>query len=311
MKGLIVAAGYGTRFLPVTKTIPKEMLPLIDTPSIDFIVQEFVNSGITDILIITSRRKKGLDDYFDREMELETVFTRERAAEKGEKIRPAEANIFFIRQREMRGTGHALLLARPFMGDSPFVAAYPDDLHFGTPPLARQLVDVYEATGCSVMATIHDPPNLHRYGVLEIAPDNLHVTDIVEKPTPGTEPSREVSIGRYLYTPDIFENLQEGWEKHIGSAGSRAAKGSASEGTAMPGAYAAADTAAKGEYYHTYALKQLMKQNRVAYKRTEGLRLDTGTPEGYLRAILRYASERPELRAVLEEELKFTGNGTQ
>ena len=289
MKGLIVAAGYGTRFLPVTKTIPKEMLPLIDTPSIDFIVNEFVSSGITEILIITSRRKKGLDDYFDREMELETVFTREGATEKTDKIGPAEANIFFVRQREMRGTGHALLLARPFMGDAPFVAAYPDDLHFGAPPLARQLVDLYEATGCSVMATIHDPPNLHRYGVLEIAPDDLHVTDIVEKPAPGSEPSREVSIGRYLYTPDIFDYLQEGWKKHIEAAG---------------------DHAATNEYYHTYALKKLMKQNRVAYKRTEGLRLDTGTPEGYLRAILRYARERPELRAVLEEELKVTGNGT-
>ena len=280
MKGLIVAAGYGTRFLPVTKTIPKEMLPLIDTPSIDFIVSEFVRSGITDILVITSRRKKALDDYFDREMELETVFSRERAEEKKKKIAPPEANIYFVRQREMRGAGHALLLARPFIGNSPFVAAYPDDLHFGSPPLARQLMDVYESTGCSIMATIHDPPDLNRYGVLAIARDDLHVTDIVEKPGPGAEPSREASIGRYLYTPAIFDFLKEGWDKHIGSG------------------------AATGEYYHTYALKKLMERNQVVYKRTEGQRLDTGTPEGYLRAVIRYAEEQPKLRKVLEEELK-------
>ncbi|MFP4563193.1 MAG: UTP--glucose-1-phosphate uridylyltransferase [Spirochaetia bacterium] len=275
MKGLIVAAGYGTRFLPVTKAVPKEMLPLIDRPSIDFIVEEFVRSGITEILIITSRRKKSMEDYFDREIELERLFTEEGAAAKLEKVRGPEAEIFFVRQREMLGTGHALLLAEPFMNDEPFIAAYPDDLHFGKTPLAAQLVSAYEETGCSVMATIHDPPNLERYGVIALAEDARHVTDIVEKPAPGTEPSREASIGRYLYTPDIFPCLREGWKAHT-AAGS-------------------------GEYYHTYALKKLMDKNRVIFHRTEGERLDTGAPEGYLKAVLRYASERVELKAVLEE----------
>jgi UTP--glucose-1-phosphate uridylyltransferase len=279
MKGIIVAAGYGTRFLPVTKTIPKEMLPLIDRPSIDFIVHEFIRAGVRDILIITSRRKKVLEDYFDREIELETLFEREHNDEKAAKIGPFDADFYFLRQREMRGTGHALLLAEPFIGNEPFVVAYPDDLHFGDPPLTGQLIKAYGDTGCSVMATIYNPPDINRYGVLAVAEDGLHVTDIVEKPEQGTEPSKEVSIGRYLYTPDIFAYLKEGWERHL---------------AAHP----------RAEYYHTYALKQQMAAGKVVYKRTEGTRLDTGTPEGYLRAILRYAKNAPALRKVIHEELK-------
>ena len=254
------------------------MLPLIDRPSIDFIVDEFIRAGIREVLIISSRRKKVLDDYFDREIELETLFEHEHNYEKAAKIRQHEADFFFVRQREMRGTGHALLLAEPFIGDEPFIVAYPDDLHFGDPPLAGQLIKTYEETGCSVMATIHNPPNLNRYGILAVADDNIHVTDIVEKPAKGTEPSKEVSIGRYLYTPDIFTHLKEGWERHL---------------AANPHA----------EYFHTYALKKQMSAGKVVYKRTEGTRLDTGTPAGYLRAIIRYAKNIPELRQVLEEEL--------
>ena len=278
MKGIIVAAGYGTRFLPVTKTIPKEMLPLINRPSIDFIVDEFLRAGIREVLIITSRRKKVLDDYFDREIELETLFEREHNYEKASKIGKHNADFFFVRQREMRGTGHALLLAEPFIGEEPFIVAYPDDLHFGKPPLAGQLMKTYDETGCSVMATIHNPPNLNRYGILALGEDNLHVTDIVEKPAQGTEPSKEVSIGRYLYTPDIFRHLHEGWERHL-------------------------DANPHAEYFHTYALKKQMAADGVVYKRTEGTRLDTGTPAGYLRAILHYAKGVPELQQVLKEEL--------
>ncbi len=141
MKGVIVTAGYGTRFLPVTKTIPKEMLPLVTRPSIDFIVEEFVASGITEILFITSRRKKSLEDYFDHERELEAVFEAAGDMKKLQAIAPTKATCYFVRQPEMRGTGHALLLARSFVGAEPFVVAYPDDLHFGSPPLARQLIE--------------------------------------------------------------------------------------------------------------------------------------------------------------------------
>ena len=272
MKGVIVAAGYGTRFLPFTKTVPKELLPLVTKPSIDFIIDEFLRSGIRDIIVITSRRKKSLEDYLDREIELETVFANEGAREKLESIAPPDARFFFVRQNRMRGTGHALLQARAFLGDEPFIVAYPDDIHFGEPPLARQLIDVYEETGCTVLATLYDPPELNRYAALDLAADKFHVRDIVEKPAPGTEPSKEVSVGRFLYSAGFLDALAEGWEKHDGA----------------------------GEYYHIYGLKHQMAEGRVVFKRIEGKRLDTGAPVGYLQALLEYSMQIPEYRAVIE-----------
>ena len=272
MKGVILAAGYGSRFLPVTKTVPKEMLPLVNKPSIDFILEEFEESGIDEILVITSRRKKVLEDYLDREIELEYTFLLQKAKSKLEKIPPPKSNIFFVRQKEMLGTGHALLLTRPFVGSEPFVVAYPDDIHLGELPLTRQLIDTYRETGCCVLATLYDPPNLERYGTLALAEDGLHVTDIVEKARPGREPSKEASIGRYLYTPDIFPLLQKGWEKHR-----------------------------KGEYFHTGALRALARQGRVVFHRTEGQRLDTGEPEGFFKSLLIYAERVPQFKAVLDE----------
>jgi UTP--glucose-1-phosphate uridylyltransferase len=274
MKGVIVTAGYGTRFLPVTKTVPKEMLPLVNRPSIDFIVEEFVASGITEILFITSRRKKALEDYFDREVELETVFRDSGDQKKLAAIAPTKASCYFVRQQEMRGTGHALLMARPFVGNEPFVVAYPDDLHFGKVPLARQLIETWEKTGCTVLATLHDPPDLNRYGLISIAPDGLHVTGIVEKPPKGSEPSREASIGRFLYTPDFLGELADQWARH-----------------------------GSGEFFHTPAVLALARKGRVVYRRVEGDRLDTGEPGGYLEAIIRYAHGRPELRPELDRIL--------
>jgi UTP--glucose-1-phosphate uridylyltransferase len=271
MKGVIVTAGYGTRFLPVTKTIPKEMLPLVTRPSIDFIVEELIASGITEILFITSRRKKALEDYFDRERELEAAFQAEGDETKLQAIAPPKAACYFVRQAEMRGTGHALLLARPFVGREPFVVAYPDDIHLGRPPLARQLVQAYEETGCTVLATLHDPPDLNRYGIISIAEDGRHVTGIVEKPAPGKEPSREASIGRFLYAPDFLEQLSEEWGRH-----------------------------GKGEFYHTPAVLALARMGRVVFHRVQGERLDTGEPAGYLEAIIRYARGVPELSAVID-----------
>ena len=277
MKGIILAAGYGTRFLPVTKSVPKELLPLIEKPALAFIVEEFLASGIDDILVITSRRKRAIEDYLDREMELESVFRTENDTKKLEKVRPYDARFTFARQQEMRGTGHALLLARSFVGNDPVVVAYPDDLHMGETPLARQLIQSWEETGCSVLATLHDPPELNRYGVLELDEDGLHARNIWEKPAVGEEPSREASIGRFLYTPPFFDYLAEGWEEHRRRGGT-------------------------GEYFHTPALKRQMEDRRVVYTRTRGERLDTGAPSGYLQAVLRYAAERPELREVIKRE---------
>ena len=270
MKGVIVTAGYGTRFLPVTKTLPKEMLPLVTRPSIDFIVQELIASGITEILFITSRRKKALEDYFDREVELEGVFRAEGKEKMLAQIAPPKAACYFVRQAEMKGTGHALLLARSFVGKEPFVVAYPDDLHFGEKPLARQLIETWDKTGCTVLATLHDPPDLNRYGVISIAADGLHVTGMTEKPARGQEPSREASIGRFLYAPDFLDQLAEEWKKH---------------GT--------------GEFFHVPAVLALAERGRVVYRRVEGERLDVGEPGGYLEAIIRYAQSVPDLRKEL------------
>ena len=274
MKGVIVAAGYGTRFLPVTKTIPKEMLPLVTRPSIDFIVDEFLASGIREILFITSRRKKAIEDYFDREVELETSFRAAGDQKKLAAIAPAKASFFFVRQPEMRGTGHALLLARPFTASEPFVVAYPDDLHFGEKPLSLQLIETWKRTGCTVLATLHDPPGINRYGIISIASDGLHVTDIVEKPPVGKEPSREASIGRFLYTPDFLEQLTEEWKRH-----------------------------GEGEFFHTPAIRALARKNRVVFSRVQGERLDTGEPGGYLEAIIRYADSVPDLKKELDRIL--------
>lgn len=274
MKGVILAAGYGTRFLPVTKTVPKEMLPLVTRPSIEFIVEELVASGITEILFITSRRKKAIEDYFDREVELETAFRAAQDEKKLAAIAAPKADFYFVHQPEMRGTGHALLLARSFTGKDPFVVAYPDDLHFGTPPLALQLIDAWKRTGCTVLATLHDPPDINRYGVISIAPDGLHVTDIVEKPARGKEPSREASIGRFLYTPDFMDQLAVEYESH-----------------------------GDGEFFHTPAVRALAARGRVVFSRVQGERLDTGEPGGYLEAVIRYADSVPALKKELERIL--------
>ncbi|MBT3275182.1 MAG: UTP--glucose-1-phosphate uridylyltransferase [Spirochaetales bacterium] len=273
MKGVIIAAGYGTRFLPATKTLPKEMLPLLDRPAIDIVVEEFIKSGIDEILIVTSRRKKALEDYFDREMELEKVFTEQGAADKLAKIKPYPAKFFFVRQQEMRGTGHALLHARPFLGSDPFVVAYPDDLHFGEVPLAKQLIELYNETGCTVLATIHDPPNLHSYAVPAL--DGAYVTDIEEKPAIGAEKSKEASIGRFLYNSKFLDCLEEAWEKFTG----------------------------EGEFYHVEGLMKQISERKVVVRPLTGKRVDTGTPDGYIRALVHYVSQRPELLSVLKEAM--------
>lgn len=275
MKGIIIAAGYGTRFFPVTKTIPKEMLPLINRPAIDFIVEEFQASGIKEILIITSRRKKSMEDFFDREIELEKVLTAKGKHDQVKEILPPEGQFYFIRQQEMKGTGHALLLAKTFTGNDPFIVAYPDDLHFGEEPLSLQLINLYKKTGCSVLATIHNPIGLERYGVIATADDNIHVTDIIEKPPPGTEPGKEASIGRYLFTPEIYKHLEEGLARHKG-----------------------------GEYYHIGGIRALAESGRLVYKRISGKRLDIGEPAGYLEAILTYAHMTGEYREILSRYRK-------
>lgn len=283
VKGIILAAGYGTRFLPITKTIPKEMLPLGTRPAIDYVVQEFLQSGIRDILIISSRRKKVMEDYFDREAELEAVFEREGKTERLLHITPPDATICFLRQQSMGGTGAAVLLARGFAGSDPCVLAFPDDLHFGEMPLARQLVQVWEQTGRSVLALEERPEgeDISRYGVAEVEAGTqpIGVSGLIEKPKTGTEPSRYISIGRYLLTPEIFTALEEERKLHQG-----------------------------GEFYLTSAFNRLGSEGRLSGCAYSGMRLDTGEPLGYYEALVRHMLADPEqgpgFRNLLESILR-------
>lgn len=267
IKGVIVAAGYGTRFLPATKTIPKEMFPLIDRPAIDFILEEFEQAGIRDVLIISSRRKKALDDFLDREVELESVLTKAGKDTFLQTIKPRNLNVQFVRQQVMNGTGNALLLAEPFIGEHPFVVAYPDDLFPGG-TLAGELIAKHQNSGHSVLA-VRDfsGQDVSRFGVVATTAEN-QVTNFVEKPAKGQEPSSLVSVGRYLFEGQFFHWLHEGLKKHQG-----------------------------GEYYHLYAMRRAIEEGRLAAHCTSLNHLDVGDPKGYLEAICRIALTRPELNA--------------
>ena len=280
VKGVIVAAGYGSRLLPITRCVPKAMLPILDRPAIDYVVQEFIDAGIEDVLIITSRRKKSLEDWFDRDPELEAVFTREGADAKLAKIQPPAIRVQFIRQQSMQGTGQALLLARAFAGADPVVVAYPDDLFHG-PNVSAALIATHQATGASVLSAmkVEEEDALSRYGVLAVEIDRdevLRVRNIVEKPPLGTAPSNLVSLGRYLFTPEIFSLLADGLEKHQG-----------------------------GEYFHVDAMMALAADNKLVAQPIAAERYDTGTTLDYLKTVMTVALDHPvygpEMRKFLAE----------
>ena len=279
MKGVILAAGYATRFLPASKTIPKEMFPLIDRPAIDFIVQEMVDSGINDILLVSSRRKKVMEDYFDREVELSSAFSQSNEIEKLEVIKPIEANIFTLRQQHMMGTGNALMLVEPFVDNQPFVVAYPDDIVLGGKPLSRQLIETWEKTGNTVLAVKElEEDKLYRYGVIEPADSGkiMNVRKMVEKPDQGAAPSRFVSYGRYLYTPDLFEALRNSDRSHSG----------------------------RSEFTQTEAINYLAAEGNVSAVQFEGTRYDLGEPLGFLTSALQIGLQRPEYKESLLDEIR-------
>ena len=279
MKGVILAAGYATRFLPASKTIPKEMFPLIDRPAIDFIVQEMADSGIRDILLVSSRRKKVMEDYFDREVELSSAFSKSNEFEKLEVIKPIEVNIFTLRQQHMMGTGNALMLVEPFVGNEPFVVAYPDDIVLGEKPLSKQLIETWEKTGSTVLAVKQmQEDQLSRYGVIE--PENsgkiMKVKKMVEKPKQGAAPSRFVSFGRYLYTSDLFDALKTSDKNH----------------------------SHKGEFTQTEAINQLAANGMVSAVEFEGTRYDLGEPLGFLTSAMQIGLKRPEYNKPLLDEMR-------
>ncbi len=279
MKGVILAAGYATRFLPASKTIPKEMFPLIDTPVIDYMVREMVDSGIHDILLVSSRRKKSMEDYFDREVELSSQFTATQKFDKLEVIQPIEANIFMLRQQYMMGTGNALKLVKPFVDDSPFVVAYPDDIVLSEIPLTKQLIDAYQQTGNTLLAVQKlETGDISRYGVIDPETEGslMKVRKMVEKPTQGKEPSRFVSYGRYLYTADIFDKL----ESHVPTAHSHT------------------------EFTQTEVINLLAKQGQVSALQFQGIRYDVGEPLGYIQATLKISLTRADFRKPMLDYMK-------
>jgi UTP--glucose-1-phosphate uridylyltransferase len=274
VKAVLLAAGYGSRFLPVTRVVPKELLPVGTRPAIALVVDELVRAGVDELLVITTRRKRSIEDWFDRDPELDAVLGPERLAYPSLKTT-------FVRQQTMTGTGHALRLAKTFAGDDPVIVAYPDDLFDGD--CSTLLVETWRQTGCSVLACGDlTGQDVSRYGVVDATGDAegvLRVRDIVEKPAPGTEPSHLVSWGRYLFTPDLFPALEEGWRRH---------------GT--------------GEFYATDAIRDLARRGRVVARVVPHRRWDTGEPLGYTQTVIEHAladaTLGPPLRAWLTERLR-------
>ena len=279
-KGLILAAGHGTRMLPITKAGPKEMLPLVDRPVIHYVVEEAVASGIEHIVMVTSSGKRAVEDYFDRAPALERALE-----EKGEHERLAEvravaemADMVFVRQKEQRGIGHAVLIAQHVIGNEPFVLYFPDDIIVADPPATRQLIDVYERHEGCVLAVEEVPhEEISHYGSMAVEPledDVFRVLSLVEKPKPEEAPSDLGIVGRYVLTPDIFDALKE----------------------TKPGI--------GGEIQITDGLALLLREKAIFACRFHGKRYDTGRPLGLLQASIDLALQRPELAPQLKDYLR-------
>lgn len=275
-RGVILAAGYGTRFLPVTKTIPKEMLPIIDVPCIDYIVREFIESGITKILIITSRRKKALEDYFDKEVELED-FLNSNKKELKKKVAGFNATFSFIRQEQMAGTGDALLMTEDFTHREPFVVAYPDDVVISKKPLSLNLVATFKQTNKSVIALDKvKAKDCGRYGVVETQIDNgqIIVKSIDEKAGKQKSGTVMVSIGRYLFTNEVYDLLRLKSGENIKEGASQ-----------------------------TFMINSLADADRLAGFEIEGVRYDLGQPDGYVKAITHAALQHKDLKGEYKKYL--------
>ncbi|TLG79883.1 UTP--glucose-1-phosphate uridylyltransferase GalU [Vagococcus zengguangii] len=276
-KAIIPAAGLGTRFLPATKAMAKEMLPIVDKPTIQFIVEEALASGIEDILIVTGKAKRPIEDHFDANLELEMNLK-----EKGkwELLETVEAttgiNLHFIRQSRALGLGHAVSLGKAFVGNEPFVVMLGDDIMTDEVPLTRQLIDNYNETKASTIAVMEVPhEDTSKYGIIapeaEVKPGLFNVSHFVEKPNPDEAPSDLAIIGRYLFTPEIFDLL----EKQEPGAG--------------------------GEIQLTDAIDELNKTQRVFGHKFNGKRYDVGDKFGFLKSSIEYGLEHPEVKGQLHD----------
>ena len=279
-KAVIPAAGVGTRFLPATKAIPKEMLPIVDVPTIQYIVEEAIASGIEHVILVTGRGKESILDHFDRAPELEAFLEKNGKEELLAMVRAIadKAEVIAVRQQEPRGLGHAVLAARPAVGEEPFAVLLGDDIFDSSPPCTRQLIDVYEAHGKAVIALLTVPDSeTSRYGVIRgtALSAGLHrVEGMVEKPAPGSAPSNLAIMGRYVLPPEVFSIIER----------------------TPPGK--------GGEIQLTDALESLRATRGVLGCEFRGTRYDAGDKLGYLQANLAYALKRPELAAKLRAYLR-------
>lgn len=277
-KAIIPAAGLGTRFLPATKAQPKEMLPIVDKPTIQYIIEEAVASGIEKFLIVTGRSKRSIEDHFDRSIELELNLEQHGKADLLAMVKKiSDINLYYIRQKEPLGLGHAVLCAKDFVGTEPFAVLLGDDVVDAQVPCLKQLIDVYDKTGSTVLGVQEVPAEkVSSYGIVaptrQLDAKTWQVGDMVEKPKQDDAPSRLAVLGRYIITPDIFAILEK-TPKGLG-----------------------------GEIQLTDALKVLAKRQQMLAYNFEGRRYDVGDKEGFLEATVEQALKRPELR---EEFLNY------
>ena len=270
-KAIIPAAGLGTRMLPISHAVPKEMLPIVDLPAVYYLVEEAAKSGITDILIITNRDKDAMEDFFDLSIEYGTALeAKGKTAEARRLYEIANmANVYFLRQKETKGLGHAVGRARRFVGDEPFAVLYGDDVIFSETPVTRQLIDVYEKYGKPVVGVKPVPKEqLQKYCSLKVEPTDeervTFCTDMIEKPKPGEEFSNLSILGRVLLTPDVFDIID----------------------ALTPGA--------GGEYQLTDAMATLARDGGVYALDFEGERYDMGSKLGFLKANVTKGLTHPE-----------------
>ncbi len=287
-KAVFPVAGFGSRFLPATKASPKEMLPVVDKPLIQYAVEEAAAAGITDMIFITGRNKRAIEDHFDKAYELETELAARNKTELLEMVQastPPGINCIYIRQSEALGLGHAVLCAAPAVGDEPFAVLLADDLIDARVPVMRQMTDLAAREGCSIIGVMNVAPDeVSSYGIVETgAPDSpaAAITRMVEKPQPGTTTSTLGVVGRYVLTPRIFHHLR-----------------------AMP-------PGAGGEIQLTDGIARLLTEERVLAYAFEGRRYDCGSKLGYLEATVDFALKHPDLAegfaAFLRERSKTLG----
>lgn len=281
-KAIIPAAGLGTRMLPISHAVPKEMLPIVDLPAVYYLVEEAVKSGITDILIITNRDKDAMEDFFDLSVEYGDALSAKGKTEEAKRLYDIAnmANIYFLRQKETRGLGHAVGRARSFVGDEPFVVLYGDDVIFSKTPVCRQLIDKYEKYGKPVVGVKPVPiEQVQKYCSLKVEALNgeenaYSCTDMIEKPKPGEEFSNLSILGRVLLTPEVFDVID------------------------------ALEPGAGGEYQLTDAMAKMARADGVIALEFEGDRYDMGSKFGFLKANIVKGLEHPETADELREFLK-------